>query len=507
MSLPFRSTPLPSLGALHEYYETETPFEQKLNNTKNSLQEIIDSDTYSKHGLVISIEGTWGSGKTSFIQLLCDEISDKNVALVKYDSLYYGNVSEATGIFIKAIFDEVKERFGVKLSDGSSIAKNITPKFELTSGLPKFSLDYNTSRAPTEVIKERLEKSLQRLPGKMIIVVDDIDRVSAQDVVHFLRLVRVLRELPNFIILLPIDRTMLENLLKSQGIDSPRRYLEKIVDMTVNIDPEQGSSKDLFQKLLRKKYPDNDLSEEFVNLAWHLYLWEISLATIKEYEVNGPQRFILNVGNNDPMWQMLDSSVLSQNGENLVRKFFELTSAAYGADANYVLRIKNSVNPQEDVFQHYQQVLANMTFTDFMYGRFFPNLSSDLTLDIANDGSMMSMRWWNDKENIMNLQNGTDKSQKTDYRINIPADENQKNQYNQDMNSKAHYIWDTVSGLAGAYLPEKAVQYLAPRTLNRVIDTLELNLGLFSDAQRTEDYAELQRSIRSAVQRTIVFNG
>lgn len=510
MALPYRSTPVNTLSELQVFYGDEvninqTRFGQALARANSDLKEIIRSDSYRKHGLVISIEGTWGSGKSSFVQILSNLLEAENIALIKYDSLYYGNVSEATAIFIKSIFDKVKECFGVKLDDGTSIAKNITPKFELSNGLPKFGLDFKSNRQPTEVVKEKLEISLANLPGKMLVVIDDIDRVAEEDVVHFLRLVRILRELPNFVIILPIDRTMLENLLSTQGIKNPKRYLEKVIDANYDIDPEQGNAKDLFGSLLHRKHSSETLTEDFISTLWDLYLWEISLATIKEYESNGQQRFILNIGSTDPNWQTL-TPTQSQSGELLVRKVLELTSQAYGSTSNYLLRVQNTTAPYEDVFQHYSQAFANMTFTDMMYGRFFLNLGQDLHMD-TNGLNMMNLRWWDDKESsIINLQGDSTKSQKLEYRVPIPTDEANRTQYTTEMQNKAHYVWDTVRSLAGAYLPEAALQYLAPRTLNKIVDALEFDFSLYANASRAEDYAELFNAVRRATKNIVLAN-
>ncbi len=510
MSVPYRSTPLESREELYEIYGTSTaseiPFLQKLDTATANLREIINNKKLAQGGLVVSIEGTWGSGKTSFVELLCKGVEDMNVAVVKYDSLYYGNVSEATDIFIKDIFEEVRERFGIKLANGSSIAKNITPKFELSNGLPKFALDYTASRAPTEVIKKKLEDKLRQLPGKMMVVIDDIDRVSADDVVHFLRVIRVLRELPNFVIIMPIDRAMLEKLLRTQGIENPRSYLQKIIDYPVDLNPEQGNSKDLFFRLLKTRYPDENITDGFYNLTWELYLWEISLAVIRQYEVNDQRRFILSTGPTDPLWQLLEPAD-SLLGENLVRKFFEQTSTTYGAQSNYVFRVMNSDSIEEDIYQHYPQIFTNMTFTDLMYSKFLFNLSpQSLHAEVTRDHNMMSMRWWDDKESIIQLQSNNDRTQKGDYRIAVPSDDTERNAYYSDLNSKAHHVWDTIGSLAGAYLPEKAIQFLTPRTLNRVMDQLEIDFSLFASASRAEDYVELQRKVRKAVQQVIVFN-
>src|SRR5687767_1376981 len=115
-----------------------------------------------------------------------------------------------------------------------------------------------------------------------------------------------------------------------------------------------------------------------------------------------------------------------------------------------------------------------------MYGKFLFNLSpQSLHAEITRDHNMMSMRWWDDKESIIQLQSNNDRNQKGDYRLAVPSDDTEKNTYYSDINSKAHYMWDTIGSLAGAYLPEKAIQFLTPRTLNRVMDQLDINFSLF----------------------------
>lgn len=507
MFKPYRSTPLEGAKELHDIYGTQDssaiPFLHLLNLTKDKIRSLITENDLTKGGLVVSVEGTWGSGKTSFVDLLCQETEDLNVAIVRYDSLYYGNASEATDIFIKDIFDTVQERFGVKLASGSSIAKNITPKFEFSGGIPKFTLDYSVSRAPTEtIIKDKLKHKLASLSGKMVVVIDDIDRAPAGDVIHFLRLIRVLRELPNFIIIMPVDGAVLENLLRTNGIENPRAYLQKIVDYPIDLTPKQGESKDLFFSLLRRRYSDENLSDEFCHRAWDLYLWEISLVVIQQYETRGGDRLTLNADPNNSLWQLVRGAD-SKTGQNLVRKFFELTSVAYGASSNYVFRLSNSGSTRRDIFQHYSILFVNMTFTDLMYARLFPSVAYPQAFSLPQGAMPTTMEWW-DASNIAPLgsQNGND------YTIKIPLseDESQRQAYYAQIKGHRHIVWDTVRGLAGSCLPERAFQFLTPRTLNRIISQLELTPISYQASTSTEDYAELHRQIREVVQRTIIFN-
>jgi hypothetical protein len=504
----YRSTPKRDIKDLYSLYGTEhhdqIPFLRNLDETTASLKSIIRKRQFREQGIVLSVEGTWGSGKTTFVELLCQALEPEDVAIVKYESLYYGNVSEATDIFIKDIFDEVQEKFGIKLGDGSSIAKNITPTFELSNGLPKFTLGYKSSRAPTEVIKKKLESKLERLRGKMVVIIDDIDRVPAKDVVHFLRIVRVLRELPNFIIILPIDRLVVEELLQSQSIINPKGYLQKIIDDSVDINPEQGTSKDLFHKLLKDRY-ETDVPTEMCDLVWDLYLWEISLAVVKPYEVEGQQRLRLGTGPNEDTWKMVDQ-VNSASNDNIVKEFFKLTSAAYGSGVNFVMRVNDHYNTGsnfKDIYKHYSNLFPNTTFTELMSGRYIDNLDPNIE-DFNNGRTMMDFRWWNDRDSIMPRLPGA--QQTGEYRLDIPADGPERDQHFTDLNSQAHYLWDTTRHLAGSFLPQIAVQYLAPRTMNKVINNLEVDISQYVATARAEDNAPLQRAMRKTVQESIVLN-
>jgi predicted KAP-like P-loop ATPase len=89
MALPYRSTPVSTLEELQTYYGSgvtisQTRFGQELAHANSQLKEIIRSDKYKTHGIVVSIEGTWGSGKSSFVQILSHLLKDENIALIKY---------------------------------------------------------------------------------------------------------------------------------------------------------------------------------------------------------------------------------------------------------------------------------------------------------------------------------------------------------------------------------------------------------------------------------------
>lgn len=129
---------------------------------------------------------------------------------------------------------------GKLLASGASLSGKLAAK--LTSG-------------PTlDDLRERLRSSLRKQTNRRILVIiDDLDRLTSKEAVEMVSLVKSLGDLPNVIYLLSFDRTNLVKLLsegtKLDGAD----FLGKIVQYPINLPPILGNG---LAKLL-----DADLSE------------------------------------------------------------------------------------------------------------------------------------------------------------------------------------------------------------------------------------------------------
>ena len=511
MSRVYRSTPLNSIEELYSIYETSDPsaipFLNKVAEAKNDFRQILHSSKFNEYGVVVSVNGTWGSGKTSFIQLVKEVFDDYNVTIINYDSLFYGNVSDATAIFIENIFKQVKERFGVELKNGISIAKNISPRLELSNGMPKFNIDFKPDRTPTELLKEEIYPRLKSIDGKIVVVIDDLDRVSGADILHFLRIVRVLRELPNFIVILPIDTRALENLIRGSGIDNPRKYLQKIIDHQIDINPDVASARNLFIQIIRRDENGLIMSNELIDTLWKMTLWSISLTAIDTDDIRS---IGLNIGasSNDGNWQRIRSRLQSaETNSDLMRAFFNATSVSYGASHNLVLKVTNKTNPSVESYRHYVDLFSGQYFADFLNGISYPSLSPEQAIEGGDVINIMTTRWWRDATSLINNSfNPGRGNQSTQYDINVPRDPAQSAAYHQQMNAESITLWDEVQDLASIYFPYEALEHLAARSINKIVANFDLarlqNLASSGDMPETRD--ALYRDIKAAVNDAIV---
>jgi hypothetical protein len=498
----YRGKPVENFDELLKLYATEDrsqiPIYRTLENAKSLIEELYEQET--SDGFVISVEASWGSGKTSFIRLLQKELEQSlNISVVSFDSLYYGNASEATTILIDSIFQTLKNDFGIRIKEGFEIAQNITPEFEFTNGLPKLTLRYIKERKSTEsILNDGVRAKLRSMEGRLLVIIDDIDRLPPEDAIHFLRIIRVLKELPNVIVMLPIDRANLEDLIRTQNVTKPKAYLQKIIDQSYNIDPNAGDARILFQRLLDEKYKaQNIASTNMTELLWNLVLWEISLIVIKHYERQGSARFKMSAAASDPAnWNLLEPISLP-NGDNLVRKFIEQTSFDYGG-TNYLVHVNDHATTgqnQRAIYRHYRLVCGEASFTDFIYGTYLKTLNPQVE-DVNFGGTMMDFRWWMEKDIQPLAQSQT---QASEYFVSMPQDAQERSDMFSNINNLSRSIWDDVAGMASQFLPPQVTPYLSARTLNRIVNALDLNM-----IKKSED-AETQRIVRRVVQNEIDF--
>src|ERR1035437_2995027 len=82
--------------------------------------------------------------------------------------------------------------------------------------------------------RAKLQKTLLEVGKPIIVVVDDIDRLSTTEIRDVFKLVRLKASFPNIIYLLAFDRGRVEKALEEDGIPG-RDYLEKILQLAVDL--------------------------------------------------------------------------------------------------------------------------------------------------------------------------------------------------------------------------------------------------------------------------------
>ena len=84
-------------------------------------------------------------------------------------------------------------------------------------------------------LKENISKKLANLPKKVVILIDDTDRLEGNEVFEILRLIRNTADFRNVIYIATYDKEYVTDVLKENKIKDPDNYLEKIFQAEVHL--------------------------------------------------------------------------------------------------------------------------------------------------------------------------------------------------------------------------------------------------------------------------------
>lgn len=268
----------------------------------------------SKDGLVIGLYGKWGSGKTSIINMAISEIpvveaqkieNEKWYSRVykrikkiftsqktEEDQCYYPivikfspwNYSDKNNL-ISLFFYELKNKLGVAKGEKrkEKIGKAISQYSDIIDVLsfipvagPAIAPILKTiskskgaklMETPSlDEAKENLCNELREFDKKIIVFIDDIDRLTTPQIKDIFQLVKQVGDFPNIIYVLTMDREIVCNALSEYHNIDGDEYLKKIVQVSFEV-PE--IDKTTVHEILRDRLNDivhkNKDEEEFEN--------------------------------------------------------------------------------------------------------------------------------------------------------------------------------------------------------------------------------------------------
>ena len=207
----------------------------------------------ASRGTTIGIFGPWGSGKTSFVNLARKTFEQEDVPVLDFNPWLFSGAEQlverffaelSTSMGMKSELKEIGEalgKYGASLNAVAGVASALlaAPQIaEIVKAIP--SLAGATSQPESvDELRNRMEQALRKRRKPIVVVLDDVDRLSAPEIREVFKLVRLTASFPYLIYIVSCDRLRVEQALGEQGL-SGRDYLEKIIQWSYNL-PEVPS--------------------------------------------------------------------------------------------------------------------------------------------------------------------------------------------------------------------------------------------------------------------------
>lgn len=188
---------------------------------------------YKDGSFAVSISGAWGSGKTVFKkQLKKNYEKDNKVSIIEFEAWK----CDSPTIIIRNFFTQLKDKLKIYFPNISIDFNNyIDLLLDNDSVKPlrviakEVNNLLNKDKDPFDTIKNYLKESKH----KVVVFIDDIDRLDADEIKEVLRLVRNTANFPYIQFIVTCDNDYVCDTLKKKGIENPKLYLEKFFNLEI----------------------------------------------------------------------------------------------------------------------------------------------------------------------------------------------------------------------------------------------------------------------------------
>ena len=208
------------------------------------VDHVLDLDV--SEGAVVGVFGPWGSGKTSFINLAREKFKELGNPVFDFNPWMFSGTEQ----LVQRFFTELSSEFNIhvnskraKMGKISKLLASIVAIFSpgISSLMKEFGELLQDGKKGIEVQREKIRKAIEREFEKRrgIVVLDDVDRLTTDEIRTVFKLVRLTANFPNLVYIVVCDRFRVEEALKENGL-SGRDYLEKIFQLPYNL-PEAPS--------------------------------------------------------------------------------------------------------------------------------------------------------------------------------------------------------------------------------------------------------------------------
>ncbi len=237
-----------------------------LSDYARSITERLLSTDLEHDSFAVGIVSKWGAGKTTFLKILEGQFGSR-VDVVYFNPWMCRTPEQVTNDF----FTSLRNQLSLKHRELSEPIKRYAKYLNAVSlrfpGVSFRFTDFITGKSLLERKKE-LSEMFSGLDNRVVVIIDDLDRLESSEVFEVLRLIRNTADLSNIIYLVAFDKEYVISILAEKNIDDPTSYLEKIFQIEIQLPlvTDKQILNTLFQEIESqglRLYTDRGLDSDF----------------------------------------------------------------------------------------------------------------------------------------------------------------------------------------------------------------------------------------------------
>ncbi len=224
-------------------------------------QYLADSicDMTVAEGYVIAVYGSWGSGKSTLMKFIVEYLQQKpeedQPIIVPFNPWLFSGYQDITRRFfdqLQAVLTKatyVPKGVRERIADVAKVVSQIPLPYAQTGSAIATIFDDKAKEASE--LKDEVEVTLTQQKQRIVVAIDDIDRLPGEDIKQLFRLLKAIPSFTNVVYLLVFDKEVILKALTETQEVSGEAYLDKIIQIAFELPSPDNTSlrRLLFEKL------------------------------------------------------------------------------------------------------------------------------------------------------------------------------------------------------------------------------------------------------------------
>jgi len=240
------------------------PFSERIAKT------IIERE--SEDCITIGIYGAWGEGKTSVLNFIETELNkNEQIIIIKFNPWRYNDENSLLLQFFQKLATSLKTNLKTKKEKAGELLRKYGKLLDIEIpgiGNPSKTMESAgelLGKVDIETLKERIGQIIKANNRKIVVFIDDIDRLDKNEIHSIFRLVKLTADFSNTIYILSFDEQMVSAAIGERfgegNQKSGQSFLEKIIQVPLEIPIAQTEALKTFCfELAEKAIESNNIS-------------------------------------------------------------------------------------------------------------------------------------------------------------------------------------------------------------------------------------------------------
>ena len=180
----------------------------------------------------LAITAPWGTGKTSFLNLIMEHISEKDFEVVRFiprDSKSFTTIQEDFFTSIACVLSKYDSRCSNTLKDYMASLQLIDNR-DVVEKVTNFYRIWNK-----DSLKDSIKQSFASLDKKVLVLIDDFDRLSKDEILEVLKLIDSNAAFTNMVFLTAYDKEQVNKSLGDSYMTKDACFVDKFFNLDFSI--------------------------------------------------------------------------------------------------------------------------------------------------------------------------------------------------------------------------------------------------------------------------------